>query len=138
MPRGVRLLWNGVLELTRSTREIMMPKITMKVLFVTSILLIWAAGAQAMPCTSSGCADCENGPDNIASCVTVSRDAHCDCSISANNRFMCILDDICDYTGGAGGGGTGGGGTGGGTGCTRPVGGWCPASCSSCGTVYWY
>src|SRR5215218_3101933 len=136
----MRLLRNRLLELTRSPGETTMRKITMKVLLVASVLLLWAgAGAQALPCTSTGgCADCENGPDNVASCVTVSRDAHCDCSISASNRFMCILSDICDYTGGAGGGGTGGGTGGGGTGCTRPAGGWCPAECSSCGTVYWY
>jgi len=118
-----------------------MQKTRLKVLLAIFVLLVLSgAGAQAMPCTSAGgCADCENGPDNVASCVTVSRDAHCDCSLSANNRFMCILDDICDYTGGAGGGGTGGGGTGGGgTGCTRPAGGWCPAECNSCGTVFWY
>jgi hypothetical protein len=116
-----------------------MRNITLKLLLITFVWLMWAgASAYALPCTSSGgCADCENGPDNVASCITVSRDAHCDCSIGANNRFICILDDICDYTGGGGGGGTGGGGTGGGGSCTRTGSGWCPAECSSCGTVYW-
>lgn len=122
-------------------QETTMPKITMKVLLIAAILLAWAgAGAQAMPCTSAGgCADCENDASNEASCTTVSYDAHCNCSISANNRSMCILSDICDYSGGAGGGGTGGGGSGGGgTSCTRPPGGWCSAECSSCGTVFWH
>lgn len=106
-----------------------------------ALLLLLAAGeARALPCSSAGgCADCQTGPDNVASCVTVSRSAHCDCSISANNRSMCLLQDTCDYSGSSGGGGGGGtGGGGGGGGCTRTAGGWCPAECSSCGVVYWY
>ena len=117
-----------------------MRNIALKVLLLTFVGLLWAgAGAHAMPCTSSGgCADCENGADNVASCITVNRDAFCDCTISANNRSMCILADACDYTGGLGGGGGTGGGGGGGTTCTRPASGWCPAECTSCGTVFWY
>jgi hypothetical protein len=117
-----------------------MRNIALKVLLLTFVWLLWlGTGAYAMACTSAGgCADCENGANNIASCITASYDAFCDCSISANNRTMCILSDPCDYTGATGGGGGGtGGGSGGGSGCTRPAGGWCPAECSSCGTVYW-
>jgi hypothetical protein len=104
-----------------------------------ALLLAAAPAAQAMSCSSAGgCADCFNDPDTgIASCDTVYRDAHCDCTISANNRNFCILEELCDYTGGAGGGTGGGTGGGGGGSCTRTAGGWCPAECSSCNTVYW-
>lgn len=104
-----------------------------------ALLLATATAAQAMPCSSSGgCADCFNDPDTgIASCDTVYRDAHCDCTISVSNPRFCILAELCDYTGGAGGGTGGGTGGGGGGSCTRTAGGWCPAECSSCNTVFW-
>lgn len=98
-----------------------------------------AVAAWGLPCTTSGgCADCFNGEGNEASCITVSYSASCECSISANNRTMCLLKDACEYTGGSSGGGGGGAGGGGGGGCTRSPGGWCPAECSSCGVAYWY
>ena len=102
-------------------------------------LLLTCPAVDAMPCNSSGgCADCFNDPDTgLASCDTVYSDAHCDCTISVTNLRFCILEELCDYTGGAGGGTGGGTGGGGGGTCTRSSGGWCPAECSSCSTVYW-
>ena len=101
-------------------------------------LLLGSSKASAIPCSSAGgCSDCENNSANIASCITVSYSAFCSCSISANNPHMCLLQDLCDYTSGSGGGGGGTGGGGGGGYCTRSAGGWCPAECVSCGTVYW-
>ena len=115
-----------------------MKRIAIRVLFISAAWLVLAS-ADVDACTSpGGCADCQNGTNNVASCITVSYDASCECSISANNRSMCILAGTCDYTGPGGGGGTGGGTGGGGTSCTRPASGWCPAECTSCGTVYWY
>ena len=116
-----------------------MKKVTFKVLFFSAALAIAGVDLRALPCSSQGgCADCQNGPNNLALCLTVNYDAHCNCNISAENRTMCLLWDECDYTGPGGGGGGGTGGGGGGTTCTRPAGGWCPAACTSCGTVYWY
>lgn len=117
----------------------MMPKRRFRVSLILAACMLLAGGsAYAIPCSSAGgCADCENGANNVAKCITVSYDAFCSCSIDVNNRTMCLLTDPCDYTGPGGGGGSGGGTGGGGTTCTRPAGGWCPAECSSCGTVYW-
>ncbi len=114
-------------------------RILRAVMACVAVFLGSALAAQALPCDSAGgCAECFNDQSNIASCITVSYDAFCNCSISANNQAMCILSDPCDYSGGAGGGGGGGTGGGGSGGCNRSPGGWCPAECSSCGTVFWY
>jgi hypothetical protein len=104
-------------------------------------LLLFGPGAASgwTSCSSSvGCSDCENDENNIAACKTVLRSESCECSISIANPCICVLKDACDYTGGSGGG-TGGGGTGGGgSTCYQLPGGWCPAECSSCTTVFWY
>lgn len=114
-------------------------RILRALLVCTAVLLGSGVAAWGLPCSSmGGCAECFNDESNIASCITVSYSAFCDCSISANNRSTCLLKDVCDYTGGSGGGGGGGGTGGGGGGCTRSPGGWCPAECSSCGVAYWY
>ena len=106
--------------------------------FFALALILGSFKLTAIPCSSAGgCADCQNSSTNLASCITVSYDAFCSCSISANNRSMCLLQDACDYTSGGGGGGGTGGGSGGGS-CTRSPGGWCPAECNSCGIAYWY
>lgn len=102
------------------------------------VLVGLAAGARVAEadCSGAACTDCEQKTNGIASCVTVTYDASCGCSLSVEFPTFCILEGACDYTGGGGGGGTGGGG-GGGTTCVRPAGSWCPPECSSCETVYW-
>lgn len=111
---------------------------TGRILLVPVLACALEGTGNATGCTSaSGCADCENAANGIASCITVQRDAHCECSIRVTTPTMCILEDICDYTATGGGAGGGGGGGGGGT-CSRPPGAWCPSECSSCETIYWY
>ena len=109
---------------------------------VFAILMMLCVGMTelAESCTSStGCTDCGFGADNKAKCTFVTYDAYCECSVTVMfGSTACAMDGVCDYMsgGGGGGGGTGGGGGGGG-GCTRSAGGWCPAECTSCGTVFW-
>lgn len=87
-------------------------------------------------CSAAHCVDCKQNDLGIASCIPVSYDAHCSCSIEVGSPQFCILDGACDYGGGGGNGG--GGGDGGGGGCFRLPGQWCPAECDSCGTIFWY
>ena len=113
----------------------------MKKALVVAVLLLLSGGVlELAACTSpTGCTDCSFGSDNKAKCTFVAYDANCECTVLVTyGSTGCGMDGACDYTGpGGGGGGTGGGGGGGGTSCTRTAGGWCPAECSSCGTVYW-
>jgi len=111
-----------------------------KALAVAWILLLFGgASGWAADCTSStGCTDCGFGSDNKAKCTFVAYDAFCDCTVTvAYGGTACAMDGTCDYLpGGGSGGGTGGSGGSGGS-CVRSPGGWCPAECTSCGTVYW-
>jgi hypothetical protein len=110
-----------------------------KALVVAVLLLLSGGLGELAACTSStGCTDCGFGADNKAKCTFVTYDAECECTVTVIfGSTACAFDGgACDYqAGGGGGGGTGGGG-GGGDGCTRTAGGWCPAECASCGTVY--
>lgn len=99
--------------------------------------LFGTPSALSADCSSSQCTDCGEDIHKNPKCVFVFQDAFCTCDLIVfGGTLGCGVDGTCDYTGG-GGGGQGGGG-GGGTTCTRAPGGWCPAECSSCETVYWY
>jgi hypothetical protein len=108
------------------------------------LCLLSAAAAlhpiQAQTCTSStGCTECESLKAGMLRCVFVNNSGSCQCEVyTFGGTPACALTGDCTYTPTGGGGGGGGAGGGTGSGCTRPAGGWCPADCSSCTTVYWY
>lgn len=115
-------------------------KITARLLAVAGVLALVPLGLAAstpLPCTSQGCADCENDANGIASCTTVARSSYCDCLLRVQNPYTCILSGACTYQPGGGGGGGGGASGGGGSACMRLPGGWCPSECSSCETIFW-
>lgn len=105
---------------------------------VFAFLVLFAAAlpAPAANCTSAhGCADCKQQQGELAKCIPVSYDASCECSIDVRFPEFCILDGACDYSGqGSGGSGSG---DPGGTVCYRLPSQWCPATCSSCETIFW-
>jgi hypothetical protein len=105
-------------------------------LVLVFLILLAVSASLSADCTSSLCSDCEQ-VGTRGSCLSVSYSASCSCSVSVSTGF-CILEGACQYTGGGSGGGDGGGTGGGGGGCSRPAGGWCPAECASCDTIYWY
>jgi hypothetical protein len=108
-------------------------------LFLALLAALAASVVDAEVCSYvGGCSDCESGA-NGSSCVLVSRDAFCSCTIYAGGPANnCGLTGICSYTSGGGGGPGGGGGGGGGGACTVSLGEWCPPSCTVCRVVLWY
>ena len=104
-------------------------------------LVIWlplALPAAAATCSSSsGCAACDTSSGE-PSCKFVQSNGGCTCDLFVfGGTLGCGIDGECTYTGSGGGTGGGGGGGGGGT-CSRLPGGWCPADCTSCETIFWY
>lgn len=105
-------------------------------LVLIPLSLLFAHPAVASDCSAQACVDCMQNSEGIGSCRTVSYDASCSCSLDVAYPEFCILEGSCDY---APAGGDGGGGFDDeGATCYRPIGGWCPAQCSRCETVYWY
>jgi len=101
------------------------------------ILPMLAPGTARADCSSKSCADCQQNRRGTASCLAVTYSASCSCSIDVQTPSFCLLEGACTYTGSGGGGGGGGGGNDPGS-CSVAPGGWCPAECQSCQTVFWY
>lgn len=110
-------------------------------LMMVVLLAGWAITslAQAEDCNSeTGCVECQ-WDGSLPSCQFVRHDASCDCFVGLVGIKSCGTNGVCFYDPSNLGpwGGPGGGGGGGGT-CTIMIGEWCPPSCTSCNTVFWY
>lgn len=102
----------------------------------------WSINTQAIDdqCASlQGCTECVFDGQGNVSCIFVHHDAWCECTTGvAGLAKTCGTNGICTFDtwwlGPSGGGYS----PGNGSSCTILIGEWCPPSCASCTTVFWF